>query len=161
MIHIRKKFDRSKEIDAFNRQQIIQKLEEIAIEGAPGIESHFEEIEGAQEISSGLSVTTMIKAEKGMGWGKSSITVRASHKEVAAFIWGLESGVESQLELHRVNNKTLVITVEHKGQFTAVRFSEAGQMKTDVEMIARHKGLGKAASKKSVVNHLVIVTDAA
>ena len=76
---LRKKFDKSKEIDAFKRQQIIAKFEEIAIEGAPGTESHFDEIEGAQEISSGLTGTTMIKTEKGMGWGKTSITVRASN----------------------------------------------------------------------------------
>ena len=66
---LRKKFDKSNEINAFKRQQIIAKFEEIAIEGMPGIESHFDEIDGAQEISSGLSGTTMIKAEKGMGWG--------------------------------------------------------------------------------------------
>jgi hypothetical protein len=147
--------------DAFKRQQIIEKFEEIAIEGAPGIESHFEEIYGAQEISSAFSGQTLIKAEKGMGWGKTSITVRASHKDVAAFFWELKSRVDPQLELHRVNNKTLVITVKHKGHFTAVGFSEAGQMKTEVEMVTRHQSLGKAASKKSVIKHLSMATDAA
>ena len=73
---LRKKFDKSKEISAFKRLQIIAKFEETAIEGAPGIESHFDEILGAQEISSALSGQTLIKAEKGMGWGKTSITVR-------------------------------------------------------------------------------------
>jgi hypothetical protein len=158
---MRKKFDKSQEIDIFKRQQTIAKFEETAIEGATGIESHFDEIDGAQEISSRLSGTTMIKAEKRMGWGKTSISVRASHKEVAAFFWGLKSGVESQLELHRVNNKTLVITVKHEGHLTAVRFSEAGQMKTDVEMMTRQEGLGKTASKQSVIKHLGIATDAA
>jgi hypothetical protein len=42
-----------------------------------------------------------------------------------------------------------------------VKFSEAGQMKTDIEMMTRHKGLGKAASKQSVVEHLSTATDAA
>jgi hypothetical protein len=157
---LRKKFDKSKEIATFKRQQIIAKFEEIVIEGAPGIESHFDEIDGAQEISSALSGTTMIKAEKGMGWGKTSITVRASHKEVAAFFWGLKSGVESQLKLHRVNNQKLVITIEHEGHLTAVRFLEVGEKKTEVEMMTRHKGLGKAASKKSVIKHLSMSTDA-
>ncbi|GMI48535.1 hypothetical protein TrCOL_g5186 [Triparma columacea] len=166
MIELQKKFDKSKEIDTFKRQQIIAKFEEIAIEGAPGIESHFDEIEGAQEISSGLTGQTLMKAEKRMGWGKTSITVRASHKEVAAFFWGLKSRVESQLVVHRVNNKTLVITVEHEGHLTAVRFSEAGQKeagqtKTDVELMTRNKGLGKAASKKSAIKHLSMATDAA
>ncbi|GMI23828.1 hypothetical protein TrCOL_g8666 [Triparma columacea] len=154
---LRKKFDKSQEIDIFKRQQIIEKFEEMAIEGAPGIESHFDEIDGAQEISSGLSGMTMIKAEKGMGWGKTSITARASHKEVAAFFWGLKSGVDSKLKLHRVNNKTLVITVEHKGQFTAARFGEIYQNKTEIDLMTRHK----AASKKNVIKHLSIATDAA
>jgi hypothetical protein len=154
---LRKKFDKSKEIDIFKRQQIIEKFEEIAIEGTPGIENHFDEIEGAQEISSGLSGTTMIKAEKGMGWGKTSITVRASLKEVAAFFWGLKSGVESKLVIHRANNKTLVITVKHKGQFTAAKFGEIDQNKTEVELMTRHE----AASKKSVFKHLSMATDAA
>ena len=158
---LRKKFDKSNEIAAFKRKQIIAKFEEIAIEGAPNIESHFDEIDGAQEISSGLTGHTLIKAEKGMGWGKTSITVRSSHKEVAAFFWGLKSGVESQLVIHRVNNKTLVITVEHKGQFTAVRISDAGQMKTDVELMTRQEGSRKAASKQSVVKHLGMATDSA
>jgi hypothetical protein len=158
---LRKRYDQSKEIDAFNRQQMIEKFEEIAIEGEPGIESHFDEIHGAQEISSGLTGTTMIKAEKGMGWGKTSITARASHKEVAAFFWDLKSGVESQLKLYRVNNQKLVITVEQDGHLTAVRFSEAGQMKTDLEMMTRQKGLGKTASKQSVIKHLGLATDAA
>ena len=57
---LRKKFDKSKEIEALNRQQIIAKLEDIAIEGAPGIESHFDEIDGAQEISRGLTGQTLI-----------------------------------------------------------------------------------------------------
>jgi hypothetical protein len=161
MIHIRCRFDKSQEIDTFKRQQIIEKLEEITVEGAPGIESHFDEIQGAQKISIGLTGTTMIKAEKGMGWGKTSISVRASHKEVAAFFWGLKSGVESQLKLHRVDNQKLVITVEHEGHLTAVRFSEVGQMKTDVEMMTRQEDLGKAASKKSVIEHLGMATDAA
>jgi hypothetical protein len=91
---LRKKFDKSKEIDAFNRQQIIKKFEEIAIEGAPGIENHFDEIDGAQEISSGLTGQTLIKAEKGMGWGKTSINVRASHKEVAALFWDALTFIE-------------------------------------------------------------------
>jgi hypothetical protein len=159
---LRKKFDKSKEIDAFKRQQIIQKFEEIAIEGVPGIKSHFDEIDGAQEISSALSGQTLIKAEKGMGWGKTSITVRASHKEVAAFFWELKSRVDPQLELHRINNKILVLTVEHKGYFTAFRFSEAGQkMKTDVELMTKQEGLGKTASKQSVIKHLGLATDAA
>ncbi|GMI44741.1 hypothetical protein TrCOL_g7074 [Triparma columacea] len=158
---LRKKFDRSKDIEIFKRQQIIAKFEEIAIEKAPGIENHFEEIDGAQEISSGLSGTTMIKAEKGMGWGKTSITVRASYKEVAAFIWSLKSGVESQLVINRVNNNTLVITIEDKGHLTAVSFSEAGQIKTDVEMMTRQVGLGRAASKQSVIKHLGLAFDAA
>ena len=76
------------EVDAFKSQQIIEKFEEIAIEGAPGIQSHFDEIDGAQEISSSLSGQTLIKAEKGMGWGKTSITVRASHEVVAASFIG-------------------------------------------------------------------------
>ena len=96
-----------------------------------------------------------------MGWGKTSITVRASHKEVAAYCWGLKRVVNAQLECHRVNSKTLIATVEQEGQFTAVRFSEAGQMKTDVEMMTRQKGLRKAASKKSVIKHLSMATDAA
>ncbi|GMI31458.1 hypothetical protein TrCOL_g854 [Triparma columacea] len=158
---LRKKFDKSKEIDIFKRQQIIEKFEEIAIEGAPGIESHFDEIDGAQEISSGLTGQTLIKAEKRMGWGKTSITVRATHKEVAAFFWDFKSGIDSQLKLHRVNNKMLVITVEREGHLTAVRFSEAGQMKTDVEMMTRQIGLEKAASKKIVIKQLGIATDAA
>jgi hypothetical protein len=124
---LREKFDKSKEIDTFKRQQIIEKFEEIAIEGSQGIESHFDEIDGAQEISSGLTGTTMIKAEKGMGWGKTSITVRASHKEVAAFFWDLKSRADYQLELHRVDNQTLVITVEHEGQLTTAQFLEAGK----------------------------------
>ncbi|GMI43036.1 hypothetical protein TrCOL_g3874 [Triparma columacea] len=158
---LRKKFDKSKEIDAFKRQQIIAKFEEIAIEGAPGIESHFDEIDGAQEISSGLTGQTLIKAEKRMAWGKTSITVRATHKEVAAFFWGLKRGAESQLVIHRVSNKTLVITVHQGGHFTAVKFSEAGQMKTGIEMMTRHKGSGKASSKQSVIKHLSMATDAA
>jgi len=193
---LRKKFDKSKEIDIFKRQQTIAKFEEIAIEGAPGIEHHFDEIDGAQETSSALSGQTLIKAEKGMGWGKTSITVRASHKEVAAFFWDLKSGVESQLVIHRVNNSTLVITGDQGAFapkhslsslsitridsidsslssttigsktkastiFTAVKFSEVGNKKTDVEIMTRHKGLGKAASKKSVIKHMAMVTDAA
>ncbi|GMI31066.1 hypothetical protein TrCOL_g1062 [Triparma columacea] len=159
--NLRKKFDKSQEIEIFKRQQIIAKIEEVAIEGEPGIESHFDEIDGAQEMSRGLTGQTLIKAEKGMGWGKTSITVRASHKEVAAFFWNLENRVESKLKLHRVNNKILVATFEHEGQFKAVRFSEACQLKTNVEMMTRHKGLGKAAGKKSVIKHLSMVTDAA
>ena len=158
---LRKKFDKSKEIDILKRQQIIQKLEEIAIKEAPGIESHFDEIDGAQEISSALTGQTLIKAEKGIGWGKTRITVRASNEEVAAFFWGIKKGVESQLALHRINNKALVITVKHEGHLTAVRFSEAGQMKTDVEMMTRQEGLGKVASKQSVIEQLSIATDAA
>ncbi|GMI44875.1 hypothetical protein TrCOL_g12708 [Triparma columacea] len=158
---LRKKFDKSKEIDAFKRQQIITKFEEIAIEGAPGNESHFDEIQGAHEISSVFSGQTWIKAEKGMGWGKTSIPVRASHKEVAAFFWNLKSGVESQLKLHRVNNQKLVITVQYEGHLTAVRFSEAGQMKTDLELMTRQEGLRKTAGKQSVVKHLNMATDAA
>ncbi|GMI43368.1 hypothetical protein TrCOL_g9829 [Triparma columacea] len=157
----RKKFDKSQEIDIFKRQQIIAKFEGISIEGAPGTESHFDEIDGAQEISSGLTGQTLIKAEKGMGWGKTSITVRASQKEVAAFFWDIQSRLKSKVVLHRVNNKILVLTVEHKVQFTALRFSEADQMKTDIEMMTRHKGLGKADSKKSVIKHMRIATDAA
>jgi len=158
---LRKKFDKSKEIATFKRQQIIAKFEEIAIEGVPGIESHFDEIDGAQEISSGLSGTTMIKAEKGMGWGKTSITVRASHKEVAAFFWDLKSQADYQLELQRVYNQTLVITVEQKGHLTVTKFCQADQMKTDIEMMTRQEGLGKAASKQSVIKHLGMATDAA
>jgi hypothetical protein len=159
--NMRKKFDKSKEIEFFNRQQIIAKFEEIAIEGAQGIESQFDEIDGAQEISSALSGQTLIKSEKRMGWGKSSITVRASHKEVAAFFWDLKSEVESKLVIHRVSNQILVITIEHKVYFTAASFSDAGQMKTDVELMTRHKGSGKAASKRSIIKHLSTATDAA
>jgi hypothetical protein len=159
--NMRKKFDKSNEIASFKRQQIIEKFDEIAIEGAPGIENHFDEIEGAQEISSALSGQTLIKAEKGVGWGKTSMTARAPHKEVAAFFWDLTSQVDSKLKLHRVSHKTLVITVQHKGHFSALRFSEAGQMKTDIEIMTRHKGLGKAASKKSVIKHLGMATDSA
>jgi hypothetical protein len=159
---LRKKFDKSKEIDAFKRQQAIEKFEEIAVEGAPGIESHFDEIDGAQEISSALSGRTLIKAEKGIGWGKTSITVRESHKEVAAFFWGLKNGTNSQLKLQRVNNKILVITaVDLEGHFTAASFSEAGQNKTEVKLMTRQEGFRKAASKKSVIKHLGMATDAA
>jgi hypothetical protein len=175
---LRRKFDKSKEIAAFNRQQIIQKLEEIAIEGAPGIETHFDEIDGAREISSGLTGQTLIKAEKGIGWGKTSITVRASHKEVAAFFWDVHSRLKSKVLLHRVNNKILVLTVDHKvftlkrsltsissssktKAFMAVKISEVGAKNTDIEMMTKQEGLGKAAIKRSVINHLSMATDAA
>ncbi|GMI22870.1 hypothetical protein TrCOL_g2672 [Triparma columacea] len=175
---LRKKFDKSKEIDAFKRQQIIAKFEEIAIEGAPGIESHFDEIDGAQEISRGLSGTTLIKSEKHMGWGKTSISVRASYKEVAAFFWDFKSEVDSQLKLHRVNNKILAITVDQEGHFIAARFSEAGQNKTEVKLMTRHERLArlsrssrlsfkvsggsrKVTTKQSVIKDLGLATDAA
>jgi hypothetical protein len=56
--------------------------------------------------------------------------------------------IYTNLVIHRVDNKTLVITVEHEGHLTDVRFSEAGQLKTNVGIMTRHRGLGKAASKQ-------------
>ncbi|GMI41984.1 hypothetical protein TrCOL_g13771 [Triparma columacea] len=169
---LRKKFNKSKEIDTFKRQQIIEKFEEIAVEGAPTtIESLFDKIQGAQEISSGSTEITMIKAEMGMGWAKTSITARASHKEVAAFFWDVQSRLKTKVVLHRINNKTLVITVDHEefilkrsltssnsGPNTtlALKFSEVGDKKTKIELMTQveHRGGSKSMVETSLKRHL-------
>ena len=95
---MRKKFDRSRDIDASKRIHIISGIGEIKEMTAETFDSKFLELEGKQKVKGAFPLSdTWTKVEdKGKGWGKTTVTVRAGLEEAAAYFWDFESKVNQE-----------------------------------------------------------------
>ncbi|GMH55451.1 hypothetical protein TL16_g01910 [Triparma laevis f. inornata] len=101
---MRKKFDKSLDIDARRRAEIAKKikLEEDAggAEALAQFEALFEEREGSERPSRSFGLAdskVQANAVGGKGWGSTSVNVRAEMEEVAAFFWDFDSRANMQI----------------------------------------------------------------
>ncbi|GMI47646.1 hypothetical protein TrCOL_g5426 [Triparma columacea] len=95
---LRKKFDRSRDIDASTRIQIVRGIGEIKAISTETFDTKSLEVEGKQKVEGAfpLADTWLKVEEKGKGWGKTTVTVRAGLKEAAAYFWDFESKVNQE-----------------------------------------------------------------
>lgn len=92
---LRKKFDRSREIDAYNRLQIVDKMKNLAVDSYNNFDENFKDLQGMQEVHTAFPLSsTWVKVEgRGKGWGKMTVSVPIDLENVAAFFWDFESRV--------------------------------------------------------------------
>jgi hypothetical protein len=95
---LRKKFDKSREIDSESRLELVEKINDLEVIGNEKLNSKFVDVEGKQKVEGAFPLSdTWIKVErKGEGWGKTTMTVRAGLEEAAAYFWDFESRVHQE-----------------------------------------------------------------
>jgi hypothetical protein len=92
---LRKKLDRSLEVDTIKRNNFVEKIKrathKVTEEEVDKFKKKMKDVPGAKLFGDSIA-QTWIKVERGgKGWGKSQITVKASVEEVAAFFWQVDS----------------------------------------------------------------------
>merc|ERR1711871_154649 len=102
---MRKKFDKSLEIDQARRAELVPKIKQLQVgEGAGADEAQFVELfterKGSKEVTSKLpSAKSRTKVEKASSstWGQTSLQVRAGLEEVAAALWHYDSRMNYEI----------------------------------------------------------------
>ncbi|GMH67615.1 hypothetical protein TL16_g04726 [Triparma laevis f. inornata] len=101
---MRKKFDKSLEIDAGRRAEIVKKFkledESGGTEALAQFEALFEEREGWKRPSRSFGKAdskVQVNAVSGKAWGSTSVHVRAELEEAAAFFWDFGSRVNMEI----------------------------------------------------------------
>jgi hypothetical protein len=97
LIHLNKRFARSDQIDSTQRSLIAKEIEALTPteDSAYMFTEEFKDVKGKVKIDNTLALTdSWLNIEgKGEGWGSTTVKVRASMEEVAAFFWDFESRV--------------------------------------------------------------------
>ncbi|GMI48438.1 hypothetical protein TrCOL_g6642 [Triparma columacea] len=96
--NMRRKFDRSRDIDASTRIKITSRILEIKEMSTETFDAKFVVPEGKKKVKGALPLSdTWIKVEeKGKGWGNTTVTVGAGLEEAAAYFWDFESRVHQE-----------------------------------------------------------------
>ncbi|GMH58858.1 hypothetical protein TrLO_g8001 [Triparma laevis f. longispina] len=122
---MRKKFDKSLEIDAGQRAEIVKKIkreEEVGgLEASAQFEALFEERQGSERPSRKFELTdskVQASAVGGKGWGSTRVKVRAEMEEVAAFFW--DFGSRANMEISGDVERTLEEDEEGAGAFKKI-----------------------------------------
>ena len=79
MIAFRKKFDKTKDIDAPRRMQLVEKMKALKVKGDTRLLPMFDMIH-----------PTVGAEEGGKSWGMISVTLRIGFEEAAAYFWDVE-----------------------------------------------------------------------
>jgi hypothetical protein len=88
--HLRKNFDKSREIDAIKRKQLAMSME--GISQADDLDTRFDLAKNAIQVKGSSLETIWVDLTRGsFVWGKSSIMVKASIEETSTFLWDIES----------------------------------------------------------------------
>ena len=92
--NLRKQFDKSKEIDASNRSVIVRQIGNISSLTRKSFEERFQPMAGEKKVENALpTADSWVQLDKmGRGWGKATVTCKASLEEAAAFFWDYDSG---------------------------------------------------------------------
>ncbi|GMI45735.1 hypothetical protein TrCOL_g13458, partial [Triparma columacea] len=119
---LRKRFDKSQEIDKSKRLQVAESLQRLTVTSIKGLDDALEDVEGAIETSSLSFANTATKAVGGgKGWGKTTVTMRSTLEEVVAYFWNVDSrflankskGTESKVET-KTNNFEMTVRTREK-----------------------------------------------
>jgi len=95
---LRKKYSKSASIDATQRQKIKKKIMNIRKLSSETFQERLEDEEDKVKSEGAFPLSeTFIKVKrKGMGWGKTSLRVRAELEEAAAFFWDFNSRIHKE-----------------------------------------------------------------
>jgi len=92
VISLRKKFDRSREIDAYNRSQIAERMRMLEASSTVTFDESFEVKQGMAKVSGRDNTLLQIGKRAGSnGEGRTTVMVRADLEETAAFFWDFTS----------------------------------------------------------------------
>jgi len=150
VIALRKKFDRSRDIDTVNRMQIVKRMRGLEVNSSENFDEKFKVKPGIVSTRDN-TLLRIRKCASGRGEGMTTVTFRAGLEETAAFFWDFTSRANLSLskDIERVVEERSGVELEMLTRRRAKLVSKPGSphhnreftnimniMKTDEDTIA-------------------------